>query len=52
MKSATVKFVLQVLTDKQEEHRVETCDTLKQQFAADPDFLSMVITGDESGNSH
>ncbi|KAJ8949971.1 hypothetical protein NQ318_002379 [Aromia moschata] len=36
------------LTDNQKACRVETCRALKQQLETDPDFLSKVITGDES----
>lgn len=48
MKRVTAKFVPRALTDNQKEHRVETCRALKQQLETDPDFLSKVITGDES----
>ncbi|KAJ8952642.1 hypothetical protein NQ318_020957 [Aromia moschata] len=48
MKRVAAKFVPRALTDNQKECRVETCRALKQQLETDPDFLSKVITGDES----
>lgn len=48
MKRITAKFVPRALTDNQKECRVETCRELKEQLKTDPDFLSKVITGDES----
>ncbi|KAJ8958255.1 hypothetical protein NQ318_017398 [Aromia moschata] len=47
LKRVAAKFP-RALTDNQKECRVETCRALKQQLETDPDFLSKVITGDES----
>ena len=48
MKRVAAKFVPRALTDFQKERRIEACRDLKQQLEADPDFLSKIITGDES----
>jgi hypothetical protein len=42
------KFVPRLLTDDQKQHQLEVCMELKEQVRNDPDFLSKVITGDES----
>ncbi|CAH1962110.1 unnamed protein product [Acanthoscelides obtectus] len=48
MKRVIAKFVPRALTDHQKEHRAETCRALKQQLVSDPNFLSKIITGDET----
>ena len=42
------KFVPSLLTPKQKEHRVATCQELRQHALDDPSIISRVITGDES----
>ena len=37
-----------LLTDDQKQHRLEVSMDLKEHVSNDPDFLSKVITGDES----
>ncbi|CAH1986395.1 unnamed protein product [Acanthoscelides obtectus] len=48
MKRVAAKFVHRALTDYQKEHQVETCHGLKQQLQSDPNFLSKIITSDET----
>ncbi|CAH1961299.1 unnamed protein product [Acanthoscelides obtectus] len=48
MKRVAAEFVPRALTDNQKEHRVETCHALRQQLEFDPNFLSKIITGDET----
>jgi hypothetical protein len=48
MRPIAAKFVPRLLTDDQKQHRLEVCMELKEQVRSDPDFLSKVVTGDES----
>ncbi|CAH2012579.1 unnamed protein product [Acanthoscelides obtectus] len=41
-------FVPRALTDNQKERRVETWRALKQQLKSDPNFLSKIVTDDET----
>jgi hypothetical protein len=38
----------QLLQNEQDQHRLEVCRELQQQLQEDPDFLSKVVTADES----
>jgi histone-lysine N-methyltransferase SETMAR len=42
------KFVPRLLSNDQKEHRVAVCRELRDQARDDPNFISKVITGDES----
>jgi len=48
MMSMATKFVPRPLTDDQKQHQLEVSMDLKEHVSNDPDFLSKVITGDES----
>ncbi|CAH1996265.1 unnamed protein product [Acanthoscelides obtectus] len=48
MKRVAAKFVPRAPTDNYREHQVETYRTLKPQLESDPNFLSKIITGDET----
>jgi histone-lysine N-methyltransferase SETMAR len=48
MRRIAAKFVPRLLTDDQKQHRLEVCMELKEHVRNDPDFLSKVVTGDES----
>jgi hypothetical protein len=48
MRRIAAKFVPRLLTDDQKQHRLVVCMELKEQVRNDPDFLSKVVTGDES----
>jgi hypothetical protein len=48
MRRIAAKFVLTLLSNDQKEHRVAVCRKLKDQARDDPNFISKVITGDES----
>jgi hypothetical protein len=43
-----VKFVPRLLSDDQKAHHVSVCRELKQQAGDDPNFISNIITGDET----
>jgi hypothetical protein len=40
--------VPRLLQNEQKQHRLEVCWELQQQLQEDPNFLSKVVTGDES----
>jgi histone-lysine N-methyltransferase SETMAR len=48
MRRIAAKFVPRLLSNDQKEHRVAVCRELKDQARDDPNFISKVITGDES----
>jgi hypothetical protein len=48
MRLIGAKFVARLLTDDQKQHQLEVIVDLKKHVRNDPDFLSKVITDDES----
>ena len=48
MKRVAAKFVFRLLSEDQKASRLDVCHELKDQLETDPDFLSKIITGDES----
>ena len=48
MRHIAVKFVPCLLTQDQKNTHLTLCQELKNQIESDPNFLSKVITGDES----
>ncbi|XP_067942994.1 protein GVQW3-like [Watersipora subatra] len=48
MRRISAKMVPKLLTDDQKEKRVSCCIKLKDALTQDPDFISKVVTGDES----
>jgi hypothetical protein len=48
MRRIAVKFVPRLLSNDQKEHRIAVCGELRDQARDDPNFISKVITGDES----
>jgi hypothetical protein len=42
------KFVPRLLSTDQKEHCISVCSELKEQTENDPNFISTIITGDES----
>jgi len=48
MKRAAAKFVPRLLSEDQRANRLDVCREMKYQLKTDPDFLSKIITGDES----
>jgi histone-lysine N-methyltransferase SETMAR len=42
------KFVPRLLSNDQKEHRIALCSELKEQTENDPNFISTIMTGDES----
>jgi histone-lysine N-methyltransferase SETMAR len=48
MRRISAKFVPRLLSDDQKAHRVSVCRELKQQVTDDPNFISNIITGDET----
>jgi hypothetical protein len=44
----SVRFVPRLLSDDQKALRVSVCRELKQQVRDDPNFISNIITGDET----
>ena len=48
MRRVAAKFVPRLLTEDQRNSRLTVCQDLKRERENDPDFLSRVITGDES----
>jgi hypothetical protein len=48
MRRIAAKFVPRLLTDDQKQRRLEVCMERKEQVRNGPDFLSKVVTGDES----
>jgi len=48
MKCIYARFVLRLLSDDQKAHRVSVCRDLKQQARDDHNFISNIITRDET----
>jgi len=48
MKRVAAKFVPRLLSEDQRASRLEVCHEIKDHLKTDPDFLSKIITGDES----
>jgi hypothetical protein len=48
MRRISARFVLRLLSDDQEALCVSVCRELKQQARDDPNFISSIITGDET----
>lgn len=48
MRRISAKFVPRLLTQEQKTTRLNVCRDLKEEIANDPNFLSKIITGDES----
>jgi len=48
MKQVAAKFVPRLLSENQRVNRLDVCHEMKDQLKNDPDFLSKIITGDES----
>jgi histone-lysine N-methyltransferase SETMAR len=48
MRHISAKFVPRLLSDDQKAHRVSFCRELKQQATDDPNFISSIITSDET----
>jgi len=48
MQRIAAKFVTRLLSNDQKEHRIVFCIELKEQSENDPNFISTIITGDES----
>jgi len=48
MRQIAAKFVPRLLNNDQRDHRVQVCTELQKAVRHDPNFLSRVITGDES----
>jgi hypothetical protein len=48
MRRIFARFVPRLLSDDQKAHRVSVCKELKQQTRDDPNFISNIITGDET----
>jgi len=48
MKRVAAKFVPRLLSEDQRANRLDVCCEMKDKLKTDPDFLSKIITGDES----
>lgn len=48
MRRVSAKFVPRILTEEQKENRVSVCTELKHRFDTNPDFMTKIITGDET----
>ena len=48
MKRDAAKFVPRLLSEDQKANRLDVCREMKDQLKTDADFLSKIITGDES----
>jgi histone-lysine N-methyltransferase SETMAR len=48
MRCISARFVPRLLSDNQKAHRVSVCRELKQQARDDSNFVSNIITGDET----
>ena len=48
MRRVAAKFIPRLLTEDQRKSRLAVCHDLKRQLENDPNFLSRVMTGDES----
>jgi hypothetical protein len=48
MRHISAKFLPRLLSDDQKVHRISVCRELKYQAQDDPNFISNIITGDET----
>jgi len=48
MNGVAAKFIPRLLSEDQRANRLDVCREMKDQLKMDPDFLSKIITGDES----
>jgi len=48
MRCIAADFVPRLLSSDQKEYRISICTELKEQAKNDPNFISNIITGDES----
>jgi len=48
MRRIAAKFVPRLLKNDQQDHQVQVCTELQKAVRNDPNFLSRVVTGDES----
>jgi hypothetical protein len=48
MRCISARFVPRLLNDDLKAHHVSVCRELKQQAKDDPNFISSIITGDET----
>jgi histone-lysine N-methyltransferase SETMAR len=48
MRRVSAKFVPRLLTEEQKDNRVNVCRDLKEELRNDPNFLTEIVTGDES----
>jgi histone-lysine N-methyltransferase SETMAR len=48
MRHIAAKFVPRLLSNDQKEHRIAVCSEVKERTKNDPNFISTIITGDES----
>jgi len=48
MKRVAAKFIPCLLSEDQRANRLDVCREMNNQLKTDPDFLSRIITGDES----
>jgi hypothetical protein len=48
MQQIAAKFVPQLSNDEQKENPANTCQDLQEKLERDPEFLSKIITGDET----
>ena len=48
MKRVAAKFIPHLLSEDQRANHLDVCHEIKDQLKTDPDFLSKIITGDES----
>jgi hypothetical protein len=48
MRRVSTKFVPRLLTEEQKDNCVNVCRNLKEELRNDPNFLTKIVTGDES----
>jgi len=48
MRCISARYVPRLLSNDQKAHRVSVCRELKQQASDDPNFISNIITGNET----
>jgi hypothetical protein len=48
MRQASAKFVPRLLTEKQKDNCMNVCHDLQEELRNDPNFLTKIVTGDES----
>jgi hypothetical protein len=48
MRLVSAKFVCRLLTEEQKDSCVNVCRDLKEKLRNDPNFLTKIVTGDES----